>query len=434
METLLIGGVMVLCILVSIDIGIAMIAAALVLLAWDGTVPLQLVAEKAVSQVSLFPLLAIPGFIIAGELMNVTGLTEALGNFARALVGRWRGGMGLATILACMLFGGMTGSGLAETVAIGSLMIPMLASHGYPKPFAAAMVAAGGSLGPVIPPSIPMVIYASIAPTVSITALFVAGILPGIMIGLGFMVVVVWRVRRLDLAGAGPASGGSDVEGWRQTGSAAVAALPALGVPAIIFYVIFSGFVTVTEASVIATVYVLAYGVIRRRLRLVDVMAAARSTLAACGVFGFIIAAAGPFSFLMALFRAPEVIGAGLLSISGGNPDLLMLMITATLIGLGLLVEATSLVIILAPILAATAAAAGISQLHMAVVSIVALMLGLFTPPVGTNLFAVVGISGEPIERISRELLPFVAIAVAIVLVLALAPGVTTWLPRVLLR
>lgn len=434
METLLLGGVMVLCILLSIDIGIAMIIAASALLAWDATVPLELVAQKAVSQVTLFPLLAIPGFIIAGELMNVTGLTEALGNFARVLVGRWRGGMGLATIIACMLFGGMTGSGLAETVAIGSLMIPMLASHGYPKSFSAAMVAAGGSLGPVIPPSIPMVIYASIAPTVSITALFVAGILPGILIGLGFMAVVVWRVRGLDLASAAvDHSGGTGSEGWGHTGRVALTALPALGVPAIIFYVIFSGVVTVTEASVVATVYVLVYGVLRRRLRWENLMAAARSTLAACGVFGFIIAAAGPFSFLMALFRAPEVIGAGLLTVSGGNQELLMLLVTGTLILLGLLVEATSLVIILAPILAATAAAAGVSQLHMAVVAIVALMLGLFTPPVGTNLFAVVGISGESIESVSRELIPFVVIAAVIVLVLALLPSVTTWLPRLLL-
>jgi C4-dicarboxylate transporter DctM subunit len=433
METLILGGVMVLCILLSIDIGIAMIVSALALLAWDATVPLPLIAEKAVSQVSLFPLLAIPGFIIAGELMNVTGLTEALGNFARVLVGRWRGGMGLATILACMLFGGMTGSGLAETVAIGSLMIPMLASHGYPKSFSAAMVAAGGSLGPVIPPSIPMVIYASIAPTVSITALFVAGILPGILIGIGFMAVVVWRVRRFDLAPDALVAGEQEGEGRAHVGRVALAALPALGVPAIIFYVIFSGVVTVTEASVVATVYVLAYGVLHRRLQWHDLMAAARSTLAACGVFGFIIAAAGPFSFLMALFRAPEVIGAGLLTVSGGNAELLMLLVTGTLVFLGLLVEATSLVIILAPILAATAAAAGISQLHMAVVSIVALMLGLFTPPVGTNLFAVVGISGETIEAVSRELIPFVIVSTAIVLILALLPSVTTWLPRLLL-
>ncbi|MEO7135715.1 MAG: TRAP transporter large permease subunit, partial [Vicinamibacterales bacterium] len=184
-------------IVLSFDIALAMILASAVLLLVTGIVPLHLIAEKAVSQISLFPLLAIPGFIVAGELMNVAGLTQALGEFARSLVGKWRGGMGIATVLACMIFGGMTGSGLAETVAIGTLMIPMLARHGYPKSFAAAIVASGGSLGPIIPPSIPMVIYASIAPTVSVAALFVGGIIPGILIGLGFMLTIVVRSRRM---------------------------------------------------------------------------------------------------------------------------------------------------------------------------------------------------------------------------------------------
>lgn len=391
METLALGLILIAAILLSADISIAMLLASLALLLWESTVPLHLIAEKAVSQVALFPLLAVPGFIIAGELMNHVGMTQALGEMARALVGRWRGGMAHATVLACMFFGGMTGSGLAETVAIGSLMIPLLASHGYPKPFSAAIVASGGSLGPIIPPSIPMVIYASIAPTVSIASLFVAGIIPGVLIGLGFMTVVWWRVSKLETQRALAAI----QEEPPVDKSLLLRAIPALGVPFIIFYAIFSGIATVTEASVLATAYVVIYGLANRRLRWQGCVDACRATLVACGIFGFIIAAAGPFSFLMALFQAPEAIASALLSFSGGNATALMLLLTVALLALGTLVEATSLVIILAPILAATATAAGIDQLHMALVSITALMLGLFTPPVGTNLFAVVGISGS---------------------------------------
>ncbi|MBS0338170.1 MAG: TRAP transporter large permease [Proteobacteria bacterium] len=409
----------------SLDIALAMFFASAALLLIGDTVPLHLISEKAVSQIRLFPLLAIPGFIIAGELMNSTGLTEALGELARKLVGRWRGGMGLATVVACMFFGGMTGSGLAETVAIGTLMIPMLAKHGYPRAFSAAIVASGGSLGPIIPPSIPMVIYASIAPTVSVAALFLGGVLPGILIGLSFMTVVLIRTRQLGIEERARADDAPAA--W---GHILMRAGPALLVPVIVLYGTLGGLVTVTEASVLAAVYVFLYGLASRTLNLGSVWAAAASTTTSTGTFGFIIAAAGPFAFFLALFQAPQVIGQFLLSATGGSPTTLMLVLTVVLLVLGCLVEATSLVIILAPILSGTATIAGINQLHMALVSITALMIGLFTPPVGTNLFAVTSISGEPIERVSRESVPFAVAAGVVVLALAVLPELTTYVPR----
>lgn len=427
MEIVLLTSAFLGAVVLSFDMALAMILGSAVLLVVTGTVPLHLIAEKSVAQISLFPLLAIPGFIVAGELMNVTGLTQALGELARALVGRWRGGMGLATVLACMIFGGMTGSGLAETVAIGTLMIPMLEKHGYPRSFSAAIVASGGSLGPIIPPSIPMVIYASIAPTVSVAALFVGGVVPGLLIGLGFMVTVAWRVRKMH-----------GVDGVHESPKSivgiALRAFPAVMVPVIILYGSLGGYVTVTEASVLAAVYVFMYGVITRTVSWKALFDAAANTTLATGLFGFIIAAAGPFSFFLALYRAPEAIGHLLLTLSGGSVDLLMLMVTVMLLILGCLVEATSLVIILAPILAGTATVAGVDQLHMALVAITALMMGLFTPPVGTNLFAVVGISGEPIERVSREVIPFAIVAGLVVLALAVMPRLVTWLPHLLMK
>lgn len=427
MEIVLLTSVFLGAVALSFDMALAMILGSAVLLVVTGVVPLHLIAEKSVAQISLFPLLAIPGFIVAGELMNVTGLTLALGEFARALVGRWRGGMGLATVLACMIFGGMTGSGLAETVAIGTLMIPMLEKHGYPRSFSAAIVASGGSLGPIIPPSIPMVIYASIAPTVSVAALFVGGVVPGLLIGLGFMVTVAWRVRKLRGVG-------SVHEAPKSIVGITLRAFPAVMVPVIILYGSLGGYVTVTEASVLAAVYVFMYGVITRTVSWKALFDAATNTTLATGLFGFIIAAAGPFSFFLALYRAPEAIGHLLLTLSGGSVDVLMLMVTVMLLILGCLVEATSLVIILAPILAGTATVAGVDQLHMALVAITALMMGLFTPPVGTNLFAVVGISGEPIERVSREVIPFAIVAGLVVLALAVMPRLVTWLPHLLMK
>jgi tripartite ATP-independent transporter DctM subunit len=408
---------------------LAMIVASAVLLLVTGVVPIHLIAEKSVSQVSLYPLLAIPGFIVAGELMNVTGLTRALGELARLLVGRWRGGMGHATVVSCMVFGGMTGSGLAETVAIGSLMIPLLSRHGYPKSFSSAIVASGGSLGPIIPPSIPMVIYASIAPGVSIAALFVGGIVPGLMIGLGFMAVVALRSRKL----VDPRAE-SEMEAMGPARKVILRALPAAFVPVIILYGTLGGRVTVTEASVLAAGYVFLYGIVTRTITMKAIYDAAANTAAATGLFGLIIAAAGPFSFFLALYQAPDAVGNLLLTVSQGNSDVLMIVLTLILLALGCLVEATSLVIVLAPILAGTAEVAGISQVHMALVAITALMIGLFSPPVGTNLFAVVGLSGEPIERISMEILPFVLIAGIVVLVLAVSPTLVTYLPNLFVR
>jgi C4-dicarboxylate transporter DctM subunit len=428
MELILLTSVFLIAIALSFDIAISMIIASATLLLVTEVVPLHLIAEKAVSQISLFPLLAIPGFIVAGELMNLTGLTQALGELARALVGRWRGGMGLATVLACMIFGGMTGSGLAETVAIGTLMIPMLARHGYPKSFSAAIVAAGGSLGPIIPPSIPMVIYASIAPTVSVAALFIGGVIPGILIGVGFMVVVAIRSRKILPRDT------TDVEGVESFGHVVLRALPAVMVPVIILGGALGGFVTVTEASVLAATYVLMYGAVTRTVSWKALFDSAANTALATGLFGFIIAAAGPFSFFLALYQAPEAVGKLLLTLSNGNTDVLMLILTVILLIVGCLVEATSLVIILAPILAGTATVAGIDQLHMALVAIVALMIGLFTPPVGTNLFAVVGISGESIEKVSREVVPFALVAGLVVLALALTPKLVTWLPHLVMK
>lgn len=429
MELIVLTAVFLGAIALSLDIALAMMLASAVLLLMTGVAPLHLIAEKSVSQISLYPLLAIPGFIVAGELMNVTGLTRALGELARVLVGRWRGGMGHATVLSCMVFGGMTGSGLAETVAIGTLMIPLLARHGYSKSFASAIVASGGSLGPIIPPSIPMVIYASIAPGVSIAALFVGGIIPGILIGLGFMVVVAIRSPKVLVCGEEAGD-----EAQESAGIVVLRALPAVLVPVIILYGTLGGRVTVTEASVLAAGYVFIYGVITRTISFKALHEAADSTAAATGLFGFIIAAAGPFSFFLALYQAPEAVGSLLLAVSQGDKDLLMILLTGILLLLGCLVEATSLVIILAPILAGTAAIAGIDQVHMALVAIIALMIGLFSPPVGTNLFAVASISGEPIERISREIIPFVVIAGVIVLVLAVSPKLMTYLPNLFVR
>ncbi|MBK6616802.1 TRAP transporter large permease [Ottowia sp.] len=429
MELLLLTSVFLGSIILSLDIALAMILSSAVLLLVTGVVPIHLIAEKSVSQVSLYPLLAIPGFIVAGELMNVTGLTRSLGELARLLVGRWRGGMGHATVLACMIFGGMTGSGLAETVAIGTLMIPLLARHGYPKSFAASIVAAGGSLGPIIPPSIPMVIYASIAPGVSVAALFIGGIVPGILIGVSFMVIVAWKSRTLVKTPIDVAE-----EPSLNARRVIVTALPALLVPVIVLFGTLGGRVTVTEASVLVAAYVLLYGLVNRTITAKSMFEAASNTAMATGLFGFIIAAAGPFAFFLALYQAPQAVGELLLQMSFGSPDLLMIELTLILLVLGCLVEATSLVIILAPILAATATVAGIDQVHMALVSITALMIGLFSPPVGTNLFAVVGLSREPFHKVAKDILPFVYSAGVVVLILAVWPSLVTWLPHLLIK
>lgn len=429
MELVLLTIVFLLALCFSWEIAIAMLLATTALIMITGAIPFDLVVQKMVQQVSLFTLVAIPAFIFAGELMSATGLTSALSNFALLLVGRWRTGIGLATVLACMFFGGLTGSGLADTVAIATLMIPIMIRNGYPPRFAAAVVASGGSLGPIIPPSIPMVIYASIVPTVSVAALFVGGIVPGVMIAISFLIVVMLVGSRIlgPVAAQGPQLAGHSL---RIIGRF----LPAAVIPVIILYGVVGGVVTVTESATLAVVYALGYGLVTRTLTLQGFRTALHHTVLFTGLVGFIIAAAGPFSFFLALYRAPEAVGHLLLTLSGGNHEAIMLILIVVLFILGCLVEATSLVIILAPILAGTAAAAGINQLHMALVAIVALMIGLFTPPVGTNLFAVVGIAKESLESISRALIPFIISAMVVVVIMALSPRLVTFLPTLLLH
>ncbi|MGH7715659.1 MAG: TRAP transporter large permease, partial [Vulcanimicrobiaceae bacterium] len=314
-------------------------------------------------------------------------------------------------------------------VAIASLMIPIMRRNGYPPPFAAAVVASSGSLGPIIPPSIPMVIYASIVPSVSIAALFVGGIVPGVMIAISFL-TVVWIF-------GGRLLGSIPQPSKEVTGTAlsiVLKFLPATVIPVLILYGVIGGVVTVTESATLAVVYALGYGLVTRRLTRIGFTRALHNTVLFTGLVGIIIAAAGPFSFFLALYRAPEAIGHLLLALSGGNIVALMLILIAVLFILGCLVEATSLVIILAPILAGTATIAGINQVHMAIVAIVALMIGLFTPPVGTNLFAVVGISKQSLESVSRALIPFVISSMTVVVILAVVPSIVTFLPSILLH
>ena len=413
-------------IFLSLHVALAMFLASSVLILM-GVIPYQLVIQKAVTELQIFPLLAIPSFILAGELMNSTGLTTALGDLARSLFSRWTAGIGLSTVLACLLFGGLTGSGLADTVAMATLMIPILARHNYPRPFAAAIVASAGSLGPIIPPSIPMVIYSSIVPGVSIAALFLGGVVPGLLIALGLMLVVLLRSRRIATAGDGPEE---ELQGVL---ICLLRALPAIVVPFLVLYGIIGGVVTVTEAAVLAVVYAMGYGLLRRALSLRSLYDAALATVRATGLVGLIMAAAGPFSFFLAMNRAPEAIGQLMLHLSAGNQSVLMVLLVVALIILGLFVEATSLVIILAPIIAGVGAVAGINQLHIALVAITALMIGLFTPPVGTNLFAVCSVTGLQVERVAIHALPFIVISVGVVLVLALWPGLVTFLPSLVL-
>jgi len=429
MELVILTVVFLAALMCSLQIGLAMLLATSVLIVVTGVVPFDLAVQKMLQQVSLFTLVAIPAFIFAGELMSATGLTEALSNFALLLVGRWRTGIGLATVLACMFFGGLTGSGLADTVAIATLMIPIMLRNGYPAPFAAAVVASGGSLGPIIPPSIPMVIYASIVPSVSIAALFLGGIIPGVMIAISFLLVVA-------LVGPGLLGGKPEQATQLEANPLQIIVrfLPAAVVPVIIIYGVVGGVVTVTESAALAVVYALAYGLVTRRLTWAGFNGALHHTVLFTGLVGFIIAAAGPFSFFLALYRAPEAVGHLLLTLSHGNPYAIMLMLIAVLFILGCLVEATSLVIILAPILAGTATIAGINQLHMALVAIVALMIGLFTPPVGTNLFAVVGISKQSLESVSKSLVPFIISSAVVLVILALSPRLVTFLPRLVLQ
>ncbi|WP_194713970.1 TRAP transporter large permease [Noviherbaspirillum soli] len=379
-----------------------------------------LVAKEIFNSINKFPLAAIPFFILAGNLMETGGISRRLVEFAKSLVGGIQGGLAASCVLTCMIFAAVSGSSVATTFAIGAILIPALVKHGYPVGYAAALQATSAELGVIIPPSIPMILY-GVSAEVSIGELFIAGIGPGLFIGAALMIFAVMYAR---FKGYGKDDHVGKMDVLPATRQAALALL----MPVIILGGIYGGIFTPTEASAVAVFYALVVGVfIYREIKLPDLVAIFRKSVLSSAVVMFIIANAGLFSFMITRAGVPDMIGAWLADVLK-SPAYFLLGVNAALFVIGMFIETSASIIVLAPILVPVAMRFGIDPVHFGMIMVVNLALGMITPPFGVNLFAACTVARISLDRIIPRLLPFVLTVIACLMVVTYFPGLSLYL------
>lgn len=409
--------------LIGVPIAFAIGGGAILALALSGQFPLEIVLQRFYAGGNSFTLLAIPLFVLSGELMGAARLTDGLVKFANALVGHFKGGQAVSTLMSNTIFAGLTGSGVADAVAIGSVMIPTLKSRGYPTGMSAAIHASGGSIGPIIPPSLSMIIYASLA-NLSVGKLFLSGVFPGVLMGVGFMLIAyVMNLR-----------GGWDPGGTRAPAReivrVTVESIPALVVPVLILGGIITGVFTATEAGVVAVDYALLVGILRGRLSLPVLYQALVRTAQITTLALFVISMATIFSWVLAIDRFPETVIRLLTDITFGNRVMIAALVIVFLIAVGFFVETLSVLIIFIPVLAPLAPIVGLDPVHWALLMVLATNMGGITPPVGTLLYVIGAMCECTVGEISKYIWPFVVWSIAVILIAWLATPVTMFLPN----
>lgn len=381
--------------------------------------------DRMFAGLDLFPFLAMPFFILAGEIMNRSGITDGLVRLAQALVGWMRGGMAHSNMAASVMFAGLTGSATADAAAFGNTLVPAMRRGGYPGPYACAVTAAGSIIGPTIPPSTLAIIYGSIM-GVSIAGLFAAGILPGLLIAAVCMAVIALTARHYNLP---PGEGRFHL---CNVARAAREGILAILLPVFILGAILGGWVTPTEAAAIAVAYALFVGgVIYRALSWRDLYEIAVRTALLTGVIFLIIASASILGWWMTFNRIPQAIAAGMLAISS-DPRAVIAMILVLLLVIGLVMDINATLIILAPVLAPLTVMIGMEPVHAGIMIILALNISLMTPPVGACLFVLASVTGERIEAITRYLWPFILAQIGVLILIAYWADLTLFVPRLL--
>jgi tripartite ATP-independent transporter DctM subunit len=370
-----------------------------------------------------FPLMAVPFFMLAGELMNKGGITSRLVEFSQALMGHLRGGLAHVNVLSSILFAGLSGSAVADTSALGSMLIPAMEKQGYSRRFAAAITAASSVIGPIIPPSGIMIIYAYVMGE-SVAALFLAGIVPGVMVGVGLMLMIKLLANKYDFPAA------SRRYSWRERGNASLKAFFPLMTPVIIIGGILLGVFTPTEAAAVAVGYALFIGLfVLKSLQVADLPAILSRAAMTSAVVLLLVGAAMAFKTVVSLSHLPEALAALILSLSD-NPLILLFLINILLFIVGMFLDAGPAIIILGPILAPIFITLGVEPVHFAIIMSVNLTVGLATPPMGLVLFVASSVSGERVESIAKAILPFLAMEIVVIFLITYFPAISLTIPR----
>lgn len=379
--------------------------------------------QIAYNSVNSFPVMALPAFILSGALMQGSGISRRLVAVAEALAGRMAGGLGASTVLACLFFGAISGSGPATTAAVGMLMIPAMARKGYDRSYASAITASSGGLGIVIPPSIPMVIF-GVTASVSITQLFIAGVFPGLLIASGIILLNYFISKK---KGYKP---NADEWSLKETLVTIKDGFWALMAPVVILGGIYSGFFTPTEAAIVSIFYTLFVGIfIYRELKLPAIFKALDSTTWLSGRVLIILFTAQAFGRLLVQYKIPDVIAAWLLALTG-NVYIIWALVIIFLILIGMFMETLATIMLVTPVLLPVMTSLGVDPIHFGVVLVMCCEIGFETPPLGENLFIASGIGKVSIEEISLKAIPFSVIQILAVFIVAFTPGFCLWLPK----
>ena len=405
-----------------LPVALAMAVASLIYVMATGTVPDYVVIHRMVGGLDSFPLLAVPFFILAGNLMNTAGITNQIYNFALALVGWMKGGLGHVNVVGSMIFSGMSGTAIADAAGLGTIEIKAMNDHGYPVEFSVGVTAASATLGPIIPPSLPFVIYGMMA-NVSIGALFLGGILPGLVMTLFMMAYVYYCARRYGM-------GRDQAFSLRVLGVTFVAALPALMTPLIIIGGMTFGWFTPTEAAIAACAWALMLGILLyRTMSWKQFYKVTMDTIETTAGVLLIVGAASLFGWVLTTTRVAEMAAEALLQVTT-NRYVILLLINLLLLAIGCFLEPIASISILVPILMPILVKVGIDPIHFGVMMTLNLMIGLLHPPLGMVLFVLSRISKLSIERTTMAILPWLIPLLGSLVAITLIPELTLWLPR----
>lgn len=389
-------------------------------------IPLVVLPMKMYSGIDVFVLLSVPGFILAGNLMNHGGLTEKIIRFCNHLLGHIRGGLALANVGASMLFAGISGTAVSDTASIGSVMIPAMKKEGYGDGFACAITAASSTVGPIIPPSVPMIIAATLS-GLSVGKLFLAGAIPGFLLGLGLMLVAYFISRRENYPKHPRSSLRQIVKGFIDT-------FWALLMTLIILFGIIGGVFTPTEASIIAVLYAFLVGfIVYKKLNFKNIQVIILDSMKTSASLMVLIGFANLFGWILITERLPQLVSVEILNFTT-NKYLVLLLINLLLIFVGTFMETVAALLILFPILLKVAVTVGVDPIHFAVIAVLNLIIGLTTPPVGVCLFVASSIGKISIGKVSKASLPFVMVSLIVLFFVTLFPELSLFLPRLIMN
>ena len=415
--------VLIIALVVNVPVGIAIGVSSLAAVLADGRLSSTYIVQQLVTSADSFPLMAIPLFILAGELMSAGGVSKRILNVCNVFFGRITGGLAIVTVIVCMFFAAVSGSGPATVAAVGSMVVPTMLEKGYSKSFTLALIATAGSIGVVIPPSIPMVIY-GVSTSTSISGMFMAGFLPGILIGIGLIICCYFYCKK---------------QGWkgddrRYTAKEKLAAIWdakwALINPVIILGGIYAGIFTPTEAAAVAAVYAFICGTfIHRELNIKNIFDPIAASCSTTGTTMVIIGCATAFTKILTIQRIPDMITKGISGLTT-NYVLILLLINLLLLIVGCFMDTTPAMMVLSPILLPIALSIGMNPIHFGVIMVVNLAIGFITPPLGINLFVAARVGREPLETVTSGIMRFMVVMLIYLLLITFIPAISMLIPN----